>query len=40
MASGVFDDALIKRPLILALKAVEKLCKDGHGEYIHFGPTI
>jgi adenylosuccinate lyase len=22
-----------------ALKAVEKLCKDGHGEYIHFGPT-
>jgi adenylosuccinate lyase len=21
------------------LKAVEKLCKDGHGEYIHFGPT-
>jgi adenylosuccinate lyase len=29
----------IKHPLIPALKAVEKLCKDGHGEYIHFGPT-
>jgi adenylosuccinate lyase len=29
----------IKHPLIPALKAVEKLCQDGHGEYIHFGPT-
>jgi len=29
----------IKHPLVPALKAVEKLCKDGHGEYIHFGPT-
>jgi adenylosuccinate lyase len=29
----------IKHPLIPALKAVEKLCRDGHGEYIHFGPT-
>jgi len=29
----------IKHPLIPALKAVEKLCKDGHGEFIHFGPT-
>ncbi len=29
----------IKHPLVPALKAVEKLCQDGHGEYIHFGPT-
>lgn len=29
----------IKHPLVPALKAVEKLCKGGHGEYIHFGPT-
>lgn len=29
----------IKHPLVPALKAVEKQCRDGHGEYIHFGPT-
>ncbi len=29
----------IKHPLVPALKAVEKLCRDGLGEYIHFGPT-
>jgi adenylosuccinate lyase len=29
----------IKHPLVPALRAVEKLCKDGAGEYIHFGPT-
>ena len=29
----------IKHPLVPALRAVEKLCQDGHGEYIHFGPT-
>jgi len=29
----------IKHPLIPALKAVEALCRDGLGEYIHFGPT-
>jgi adenylosuccinate lyase len=29
----------IKHPLVPALKAVEALCKDGLGEYIHFGPT-
>lgn len=29
----------IKHPLVPALKAVEKLCRSGHGEYIHFGPT-
>lgn len=29
----------IKHPLVPALKAVEKLCRDGGGEYIHFGPT-
>lgn len=33
------DIRRIKHPLIPALKAVEKLCRDGHGEYIHFGPT-
>lgn len=29
----------IKHPLVPALKAVEQLCRDGSGEYIHFGPT-
>jgi adenylosuccinate lyase len=29
----------IKHPLVPALKAVQKLCEGGHGEYIHFGPT-
>lgn len=29
----------IKHPLVPALKALEKLCQGGHGEYIHFGPT-
>jgi adenylosuccinate lyase len=29
----------IKHPLVPALKAVEKLCRSGYGEYIHFGPT-
>ena len=29
----------IKHPLVPAVKAVQKLCKPGHGEYIHFGPT-
>jgi adenylosuccinate lyase len=29
----------IKHPLVPALKAVERLCREGHGEYIHFGPT-
>jgi adenylosuccinate lyase len=29
----------IRHPLVPALKAVEKLCERGHGEYIHFGPT-
>lgn len=29
----------IKHPLVPALKAVEKLCRDGLGEHIHFGPT-
>ena len=29
----------IKHPLVPALKAVEDLCKEGLGEYIHFGPT-
>jgi adenylosuccinate lyase len=29
----------IKHPLVPALKAVEKLCKGGQGEFIHFGPT-
>ena len=29
----------IKHPLVPALKAVEQLCKGGHGEYIHYGPT-
>jgi len=29
----------IKHPLVPAVKAVQKLCKPEHGEYIHFGPT-
>ena len=29
----------IKHPLVPAVKAVQKLCRGDHGEYIHFGPT-
>ncbi|MDP1674104.1 MAG: lyase family protein, partial [Burkholderiales bacterium] len=29
----------IKHPLVPAVKAVQKLCQGGQGEYIHFGPT-
>ncbi|MEY4597375.1 MAG: 3-carboxy-cis,cis-muconate cycloisomerase [Pseudomonadota bacterium] len=29
----------IKHPLVPAVKAVQKLCKGDHGEYIHYGPT-
>lgn len=29
----------IRHPLVPALRAVERLCRDGHGEFIHFGPT-
>src|SRR5262249_20747477 len=29
----------IKHPLVPALRAAEKLCAGGHGEYIHYGPT-
>jgi adenylosuccinate lyase len=29
----------IKHPLVPALRAVEALCSDDLGEYIHFGPT-
>lgn len=29
----------IKHPLVPTLKAIEKLCTGGNGEFIHFGPT-
>ena len=29
----------IKHPLVPALRALQGLCADGHGEYLHFGPT-
>jgi adenylosuccinate lyase len=29
----------IKHPLVPALRALQALCADGHGEYLHFGPT-
>src|SRR5882724_8306732 len=28
-----------KHPLVPALRALQKVCHDGHGEYLHFGPT-
>src|SRR3954454_22722200 len=27
-----------KHPLVPALRALQALCTDGHGEYLHFGP--
>src|SRR4030081_3845855 len=29
----------INHPLVPALRALQAVCKDGHGEYLHFGPT-
>src|SRR5882724_9861125 len=28
-----------KHPLVPALRALQATCADGHGEYLHFGPT-
>jgi len=28
-----------KHPLVPALRALQAVCHDGHGEYLHFGPT-
>jgi len=28
-----------KHPLVPALRALQERCRDGHGEYLHFGPT-
>jgi adenylosuccinate lyase len=29
----------IKHPLVPALRALQAICAEGHGEYLHFGPT-
>ncbi len=29
----------VKHPLVPALRALQRLCKPGLGEYVHFGPT-
>jgi adenylosuccinate lyase len=29
----------INHPLVPALRALQAVCADGHGEYLHFGPT-
>jgi adenylosuccinate lyase len=29
----------IKHPLVPALRALQAACADGHGEFLHFGPT-
>src|SRR5258708_2044400 len=29
----------ISHPLVPALRALQAVCADGHGEYLHFGPT-
>src|SRR5215468_1334940 len=28
-----------QHPLVPALRALQAVCADGHGEYLHFGPT-
>jgi adenylosuccinate lyase len=33
------DIRRIKHPLVPALRALQAACADGHGEYLHFGPT-
>src|ERR1700736_687309 len=30
---------LTRHPLVPALRALQALCADDHGEYLHFGPT-
>src|SRR5258708_30377020 len=29
----------VNHPLVPALRALQAVCADGHGEYLHFGPT-
>src|SRR5882757_199136 len=29
----------INHPLVPGLRALQAVCADGHGEYLHFGPT-
>src|SRR5690242_19972139 len=29
----------VQHPLVPALRALQAACADGHGEYLHFGPT-
>ena len=33
------DTRIVKHPLVPAVRALQKACKDGLGEYVHFGPT-
>jgi len=33
------DIRRVKHPLVPALRALQAACRDGHGEYLHFGPT-
>jgi adenylosuccinate lyase len=33
------DTRVVKHPLVPAVRALQKACKDGLGEYVHFGPT-
>jgi adenylosuccinate lyase len=39
LAAIAVDIRRTKHPLVPALRALQALCKDGHGEYLHFGPT-
>jgi len=33
------ETRIVKHPLVPAVRALQKACKNGLGEYVHFGPT-
>lgn len=33
------ETRLVRHPLVPAVRALQRACSDGHGEYVHFGPT-
>ena len=33
------ETRIVKHPLVPAVRALQRACKDGYGEYVHYGPT-
>ncbi len=33
------ETRVVKHPLVPAVRALQRACRGGHGEYVHYGPT-